>query len=421
MGLTLLYAKQPQLALLATIGGIQIIPLALNTANTLLWPLQHYQGRRYLQEATATLQRLNPTVVSISGAFGKTSTKYLLGQILSAHGPTLISPGSTNTPLGLAQIINAQLQPHHQYFLAEMGAYKIGSIANICTLYPPHACATTAIGAAHYERFKSLAAIAQAEFEVIDATLAHGGPAVLSIDCIPTNLWQPRVQAAPHIKLVGSDQRHIRKGDYWIKSSAQTAAGLTVQVVHQGKSTTLKCPLYGTTMAPNMATAFALATELGVPKTVSAAALASAQGAPHRLQRREEPGMTILDDSYNSNPAGFAAALEVLTLIGGAKPSKKARRKILITPGMVELGTLHAPEHARLGTLAAQHADVVMAVAPQRIPTFTAAVKAAGHTELVLLPTLSAAFAWLRTNGQADDIVLLENDLPDRYEAKWKL
>jgi UDP-N-acetylmuramoyl-tripeptide--D-alanyl-D-alanine ligase len=170
-----------------------------------------------------------------------------------------------------------------------------------------------------------------------------------------------------------------------------------------------------------MATAFALATELGVPKTVSAAALASAQGAPHRLQRREEPGMTILDDSYNSNPAGFAAALEVLTLIGGAKPSKKARRKILITPGMVELGTLHAPEHARLGTLAAQHADVVLAVAPQRIPTFTAAVKAAGHTELVLLPTLSAAFAWLRTNGQADDIVLLENDLPDRYEAKWKL
>lgn len=410
----------PLYGLLGTILALSALPLFLGLANALLWPLQQLINRRYLRAAHATLLRLNPTVVSLSGAFGKTTTKYLLNSILSSEGPTLMPPGSTNTALGMARVVLNQLQPHHQFFLAEMGAYKQGSIANLCTLFPPHACATVAIGAAHYERFKTLEAVAAAEFEVLDATLARGGPAVLSIDCIPTHLWQPRVAQHPSIKLVGSEKAHLRSGDYFIKSVKHHAKGQTLVVVHKGVESTIESPLYGRTMAPNIATAFALATELGIAKAKSIAALKYAAGAPHRLQRREEGERTVLDDSYNSNPEGFRTALETLSLIAHENP-KKPRRRILITPGMVELGALHDTEHTALGTYAAQHADVVLAVAPQRIPTLVKALREAGHSAVHEIPTLQAAFAWLNTHGQAGDVVLLENDLPDLYETRWTL
>lgn len=415
LGLTLLYAKQPQLALLATMGGIQILPLFLGAANLLLWPLQQWQGRRYLAEATATLQRLNPTVVSLSGAFGKTSTKYFLHAILDAHAPTLLSPGSTNTALGLARIIRERLQPHHQFFLAEMGAYRVGSIAKLCQLFPPHACATTAIGPAHLERFGTVAQVAAAEFEVVHATLARGGPVVLSVDCIPTELWQPLVAAHPSIKVVSARKEFIRDGDYLLKQAIPTPQGLQLAIEHRGQLSAFGTHIHGATMAPNLATAFALATELGIPKATSVAALQSVKPAPHRLAVRQEGPLTIIDDSYNSNPEGFKTALETLALLG------KGKRKILITPGMVELGPLHDAEHTRLGELAAHTADVVLAVAPARIPTFVQAIQAGGQARLQLLPSFQAALAWLQQHGQAGDVVLLENDLPDRYEAKWML
>jgi UDP-N-acetylmuramoyl-tripeptide--D-alanyl-D-alanine ligase len=410
--LAILIPQQGAVGLLATVAGIQIIPLALNTANLLLWPLQRWQNTRYLTEATATLARLNPTVVSLSGAFGKTSTKYFLHAILSAHAPTLLSPGSTNTPLGLARIIRERLQPHHQYFLAEMGAYRVGSIANICKLFPPHACATTAIGPAHLERFGSLEKVAEAEFEVVHATLHNNGPVVLSIDCIPPHLWQPLVAAHPSIKVVTAQKEFLRNCDYFIKQAKPTKQGLQMAVEHRGQLTAFATQIHGATMAPNLATAFALATELGVPKATSAAALKAVQPAPHRLSVRQEGGLTILDDSYNSNPQGFQTALETLALLG------EGQRKILITPGMVELGTLHNTEHARSGQLAAQMADIILVVAPQRIPTFVQQLNGIEHHQL---PSFAAALTWLKTHGQMGDVVLLENDLPDRYEAKWQL
>lgn len=419
-GLAVVLETSPAVGLLGLMLALSALPLVLGVANAVLWPLQQRVNRHYLHAAHATLLRLNPTVVSLSGAYGKTTTKYLLNAILSSEGPTLMPPGSTNTALGMARVVLNQLQPHHQFFLGEMGAYKQGSIANLCKIFPPHACATTAIGVAHYERFKSLEAVAAAEFEVLEATLARGGPAVLSIDCIPTHLWQPRVATHPQIILVGSEKAHLRAGDYFIKSVQHHTQGQTLVVVHKGGESKIESPLYGRTMAPNIATAFALASELGIAKAKSIAALKHAGGAPHRLQRREEGAMTILDDSYNSNPEGFRTALETLTLIAQEKP-KAPRRRILITPGMVELGTLHSTEHAALGAYAAQHADVALVVAPQRIPTFVKALREANHPKVYEVSTLKAAFSWLNKNGQQGDVVLLENDLPDLYETRWVL
>lgn len=425
--------------LLLPILLVQLLPAFLLLANLLLRPAQLMQNRRFLRNATATLQRLNPTVIGLTGSFGKTSTKYILSHLLSAQAPTFATPGSVNTPLGIARIVTEQLQPHHQYFLAEMGAYGPGSIARLCKLAPPRISCITAVGAAHYERFKSLATVAAAKFEIADATHANGGLCILYVDGIPDDLWQPRVAANPTgYRLITARKALLRPGDTFIQSAEATPKGLALTLVHNKQTTQIQTPLFGMAQTGNLAVAFAMAAELGVPKATLAAAFATVPAAPHRLNVQHSGPQTVIDDSYNANPAGFKSALETLTLLAGTKPR---RRRVLITPGMVELGTRHAEEHAQAGLLAAHHADVILAILPQRIPTFTQAIKVAWglsrqspeiagnsrlwHTQngqiLAELPTLAAARSWLQTHGLANDVLLIENDLPDLYESPWLL
>ena len=95
-------------------------------------------------------------------------------------------------------------------------------------------------------------------------------------------------------------------------------------------------------------------------------------------------------------------------------------RKILVTPGMVELGAIHDQEHERLGKLAAEHSDVVCVVTPDRIPTFVKGLEAAndGSTTVMTFATQDAAETWVKNNWKAADVVLFENNLPDLYEAE---
>lgn len=405
--------------ILAAIVLIQFLPAILALASFFLSPFHKRENARYLREAQAILHRLNPTIIGLTGSFGKTSTKYILAHILAASKPTLMTPGSVNTPLGIARVVREQLKPQHAYFLAEMGAYGPGSIARLCHLAPPTLSCITAVGHAHYERFKSLETVAAAKFEIAEAAQHNGGRTVLSIDGIPTHLWQPRVEASPlSYRLVSTHTQHLREGDFHITRAEQTARGLAITIRHNGEDTALQTPLFGTTQIGNLGTAFAMAVELGLSKRAIARALTTAPAAPHRLAVRQEGTLTTIDDSYNANPTGFTAALEILTLI--AQGGKEPRRRILVTPGMVELGAAHAEEHARLGLLAAQHADIILAIGPARIPTFIESAKS-GPAQLVEVPTLAAARKWLDKNGLPDDVILIENDLPDRYEARWTL
>jgi uncharacterized membrane protein len=148
---------------------VQLVPVALAGATLLLAPSEARVQRRYWREAHAILQRIDPMVIAVTGSYGKTSVKHILGHVLETAAPTLITPGSVNTAMGIARIIREQLRPHHRYLVVEMGAYGIGSIARLCALTPPKLGIITAIGKAHYERFKTLDAVARAKFELAAA------------------------------------------------------------------------------------------------------------------------------------------------------------------------------------------------------------------------------------------------------------
>ena len=168
-----------------------------------------------------------------------------------------------------------------------------------------------------------------------------------------------------------------------------------------------------------MALAFIAACNLGIAPETVITALKSTPQIAHRLEvKPQENGSILIDDAYNSNPTGFNSALKLLNTF-----AQNNRRRILVTPGLVELGKEHDAEHAKLGKLAAEQVDILLAVVPERIKALTTVFTANSkpNQQLILCPTFANARNWLNQNTQPDDIILLENDLPDVYETKLKL
>jgi UDP-N-acetylmuramoyl-tripeptide--D-alanyl-D-alanine ligase len=378
-------------------------------------PNENRIQKRFWNEAHAKLLHLKPTVVGITGSYGKTSVKHILGHILGASAPTLSTPGSVNTPMGISRIVREELGPHHRFFICEMGAYGPGSIARLCRLAPPDLAVITAIGPAHYERFKSLDAVARTKFELAEAAVKRGGRVILAED----TLQFPDAQSfydrhKSRVVLVGSGAQCT----YRLGEPIETAQGIEVTVTTADEAYHLRSHLYGRHQASNLALAFAAACELGFPPQDAISAIASTPQISHRLEvNRQGTGQVVIDDAYNSNPAGFASALEVLDVVRNG-----SGRRILVTPGMVELGTLHDEAHSKAGLKAAKHVDVLLAVLPGRIATFLKAFREANpQASVIECATFADARQWMQENLQATDVVLLENDLPDLYEKKLRL
>jgi UDP-N-acetylmuramoyl-tripeptide--D-alanyl-D-alanine ligase len=394
---------------------VQAIPLMLVLANLMLSPYESRIQRRFWNEAHTKLLSLKPTIVCVTGSYGKTSVKHILGHILSSYAPTLITPGSVNTPMGISRVVREDLGPHHKFFLCEMGAYGPGSIARLCKLAPPDLAIITAIGPAHYERFKSLERVAIAKFELAQSVIEKGGKAIITEGVLESQyakeFWQ---RYREQIFVVGHDS----SCGLQMKEPNQTAAGMDVEVIYAQKTFSLHSHLYGHHHALNLSVAFAAACMLGIPPDDVAMVIGSVSQISHRLEvKRQVNGPTLIDDAYNSNPLGFVNGLDILDLL-----RQGTGRRILVTPGMVELGTAHDEEHKTVGSYAGTHVDVLLAVVPQRIGSLIEAFRNANARGTVIpCANFAEARNWLDTNTKPEDVVLLENDLPDLYERSLRL
>ena len=391
---------------------VQTLPFLLVGANKFLEPFEERVKARFRDEALAKFAELKPKTIAITGSYGKTSTKHILAHILGAAAPTLATPGSINTEMGITRVIRESLTPEHQFFIVEMGAYGPGSIARLCRLTPPDIAMITALGPAHYERFKSLDTVARAKFELAEAVFLQGGTAIVYKDGMDEKLLAERMAAVPgNYNLVG------KGGMLSLASTTMDKNGLTLQVSEAGETHTLKAPLFGYHQAGNILLAAACARELALPWAAIKGALASVPQIRFRLEVSKNAGQpTLINDAYNSNPVGFAAALECLdTLV------EDGGRRILVTPGMVELGEKHDQEHEHLGGLAAKHADIIVVVTPSRIPTFMKGLEQNndGSVTVMTFDKQETAEAWVKRNWKAGDAVLFENNLPDLYEAEF--
>ncbi len=394
---------------------VQAMPLFLVLGNLVLQPYENRTQNKFWNEAHQKLLRLSPTVIGVTGSFGKTSVKHILAHILQTAAPTLATPGSVNTPMGISRIIREQLDETHRYFIVEMGAYGPGSIARLCRLAPPDYGIITALGHAHYERFKSLEAVAETKFELAAAAIKRDGKVIV----------QEKTLRFPYTEGFKSDNiaSFIISGNaptcnLLIERAEQKMNGLEMRIRWDNATYILDVPLFGLHHADNVALAFAGACTLGLDPRQVVTALKSTPQIPHRLEVKPMPGKgIIIDDAYNSNPLGFRSALDLLHQLGHKK------RKILITPGMVELGSAHDEIHRQVGIHAARSCDIAIIIQPSRIQSFIQGFKEEARADQALIEfeTFAEAQKWANDNMNGTDVVLIENDLPDLYERVPKL
>jgi UDP-N-acetylmuramoyl-tripeptide--D-alanyl-D-alanine ligase len=375
--------------------------------NWLLQPLEKTINKKYLNEAKQILaERPALKRVAITGSYGKTSCKMILAAMLSEQYITLATPESVNTPLGITRIIREQLKPIHQVFICEMGAKQAGDIAELCDLVQPQTGLLTAIGPQHLETFGSEEAIAHTKFELIRA-LPNDGLAVLNLG---NGAIAARQEQAPcRVAGYGLDACL----PYHAEDIKYGAAGVSFTLVNpQGGRQPLISNLLGRHNIENIVGAAAAAAELGISLPQIARAVRSLQPIEHRLQWIPGPGYTIIDDAFNSNPAGAAAALEVLAQMKG--------QKILITPGMVELGEKEQELNRDFARLAAQVCDFIILVGKKHSLPLQEGLQEAGFApeRYAVAANLEQAREILTQKAQPGGTVLFENDLPDTYNEQ---
>jgi UDP-N-acetylmuramoyl-tripeptide--D-alanyl-D-alanine ligase len=363
-------------ALAAALGAV-LVPVLVDAACAVTEPFELRLGQKFVDQAKARLQAVRPTVVAITGSYGKTSTKGYVAHLLAPSTTVVASPRSFNNRAGLARAINENLVPGTEVFIAEMGTYGPGEIAELCEWIEPRIGVITAIGPVHLERFGSEDRIVEAKSEI----LTKAEVAVLNVDDDRLRALADRVEA--------QGKRVIR------------CSGADVAAMLDG----VDAP------AGNVACAVAVALELGVPAEDIAELVKTLPTAANRLARAEaEGGWTILDDTFNSNPAGATRALDAL--VAAAADGK---RRIVVTPGMVELGPRQHDENARFARdIAARATDLVVVGHTNRKALLAGA--ADGPAQVRTVDSREQAVAWLREQGLGPgDAVLYENDRPDHY------
>ena len=389
-------------------AGALAAPAIVDMACVITAPLERHLANKYVRRAVERLGKVKPTVVAITGSYGKTSTKGYVTHLLSGTTVVVSSPASFNNRAGLARAVNEHLAEGTAVFVAEMGTYGRGEIADLCSWVEPDVAVITAIGPVHLERFKNEEEILRAKSEIFErarvcvTVVEDPRLAALADACEAAGKRVWRVSQQVDVPYQGEVQRRVHVSKH--------PDGLTVKA----NGEVLASGVAISARPGNVGSAVAVALELGVPEREIARRLGSLPVAPHRLEPQTAPGgFTVLDDTYNSNPAGASAALEALV-----ESSGDHGRRVVVTPGMVELGSRQREENERFSAEVAElSADLVVVgrtnrralVRGSRVPD-----QPNGHEPLVV-QRREEAVAWVRGHLGPGDVVLYENDLPDHY------
>ena len=385
-----------------------LTPMLVPLANVVNVPIEKAVTNWYIRDAKRILaEHKDLTVIGITGSYGKTSTKNFLYSMLSTKYNTLMTPESYNTTMGVVRTIRERLKSSHEVFIVEMGATNVGDIKEICDIVHPQYGLLTSIGEQHLESFGTVENIVKTKFELYDAIPENG--------FICVNADNERICA--ELKARRGDGKAVvtygvkdeSTADYRALDGTVSGAGCRFTLRDKsGVETAFGTKLLGGHNVQNITGCLALATELGIPADKLVYAVRLLKPVRHRLELLPNG---FIDDAFNSNPAGFRSALETLKAFSG--------ERVLVTPGMVELGEREAPLNEELGAYAADCCDLAILVGERQAPPLKKGLLSAGFDEdkIYVAASLADAMDYLKTvpvNGTRT--VLLENDLPDNYD-----
>ena len=385
--------------------ALYLTPILVPLSNLINKPVEKAVQNWYINDAKKILASC-PDLhkVGITGSYGKTSMKFYLSELLSSQYETLKTPESFNTPMGVTITIRRDLKPTHQYFICEMGARRVHEIKELCGIANPHDGIITSVGPQHLETFGSIENVVNTKFELADSISALG-KVYLNGD---NELIRKKAPDYPNAITYG-----LQEGNDWRATDVSVSDRGTEFTVTapDGKSCRYSTKLLGEHNVQNLLGAIAYAADTGIPMEKLVLPVKRIAAVPHRLQLLDKGnGVTFIDDAYNSNPSGCRAALAVLGLFDACR--------ILVTPGMVELGAKQEELNYEFGQEASKACDYIVLVGKKQTEPIYNGIKDSGYdmSKVYVADSLNDALA--KVNAYTTDkkkIVLLENDLPDNY------
>jgi UDP-N-acetylmuramoyl-tripeptide--D-alanyl-D-alanine ligase len=373
-----------------------------------------------------------PKVVAVTGSVGKTTTKDLLGQLLSpeagsidsaalrgsqAHSSAagedaiIVPKGSFNNEIGLPLTV-LRVTAATRYLVLEMGADRVGNIAYLTRIAPPDVGVVLAVGVAHVGHFGSVEAIAKTKGEMVTGVV-DGGSVVLNADDLRVAAMASQVAPGTTVQTFGTiPSADVRAEDISVDGAGR--ASFTLRVARAGQAgeqrADVALQLVGPHHVSNALAAATVALRLGVPVADVAKRLSSAKAlSPHRMAVTERPdGVTVIDDAYNANPDSMKAALRALAVMSG-----RTRRSVAVLGAMLELGDGSRAAHDEIGRLVVRlNIKQLIVVGDEAYHIHEGAMQEGSWgSESIFVPDLDAARAMLDESLEPGDVVLVKSSL----------
>lgn len=390
-------------------GLIGVVPLMLPfivfLSYFITYPIEKLISNSYIKKAKKKLQGIkNLKVIGITGSYGKTTVKNILGTILSQKYKVCMSPSSFNTPLGLAKTILSNLSENDEIFIAEMGAKQQHDIEELCEMVHPEIAVITGIGNQHLLTFGSTEMILQTKGELAKWVTENGGQLFVNTDSDGTKTLVKNYQNAITVSI--SDD----KSGLVAKNIETTKDGSIFDLEYNGKTVKCHTILLGNHNISNILLASIVALKLGMTLEEISGQIEKLVTIPHRLEIvKSSSTYTIIDNAYNSSVEGSKASIDVLAKFEG--------KKFVITPGLVELGGEQFNSNFEFGMNLASVADIVIIDSTVNFDAISSGLIYAGFDEskIIQVGNLNQAVLMLNTLASSGDVVLFENDLPDNY------
>lgn len=385
--------------------GAILIPFFILLSGLFTRPVETYIQNGFKKQARKKLASMpDLDVIAITGSYGKTSTKFMIRDLLKERFNVCSTPGSYNTPMGICKVINNDLQANHQVLILEMGARYQGNIQELCDIAKPDISVITNVGVAHLETFGSQDVIAKEKGTLVD-NLESGDVAILNAD-------------DPRVSEMGSDRQDINRvlvglnnGEIQASGISYNTSGMSFNVTLGDETESFQTKLLGAHNAQNLLLAIGVGHHFGLRLKTMAIAAQKIEPVEHRLELKQNGDLFIIDDAFNSNPVGAKNAVEILSQFDTGK-------RIIITPGMIELGDIEKEENYKFGqTIGKANLDLVILVGKDRAKPIQEGIRSEDSASLNVrvVNSLYEANELIQKVAQPGDVILYENDLPDVY------
>ncbi len=383
------------------------LPLLVSLVVLLVQPFFVLLRLRILRKAAHKLNNnKNLLVIGITGSYGKTSTKEFLKTILSTKYKVLVTPEHRNSEMGIAKTILEELQPYHEIFIVEMGAYLKGGIKLLCDMVHPQIGMVVGVNSQHLALFGSLDNLLSAEGgRELAAALPPDGMLVVNGD---NQYCLDLYKNFPNKKKVYTVEKGKIQADIWTEEleMGEDSISFVVQNWHK-ELAHVTVTVLGKQQVQNLLAAFLVARELGMTmEEIATAAQQITQKQGGMTRHQGVHGIGVIDSSYSANPDGVMADLDYLNVFGG--------KKVIVMPCLIELGPLSGQIHHDIGKKIGQICTMAIITTKEQFEQIKKGAVAAGMAEknIIFSEHPQEIFHHITTMCGAGDAVLLEGRVP---------